>query len=126
MVDPCTRLEVAPGDIVARQGDKADSMHFILEGRIGIIIDLDEGRAARIRSVGGHTSIGEMGLIASRPRSATLKAEVASVLYVLSADASEHIRTQDPMLGQALLTFVVKVVAERLRYTNRAIGLLQR
>jgi SulP family sulfate permease len=126
VVDQCTRLEVAPGDIVARQGDKADSMHFILEGRIGIIVNLDDGRSVRVRSVGRHTSIGEMGLITSRPRSATLKAEVASILYVLSADAFENIRTQDPLLGQALLTFVVKVMAERLSYTNRAIGLLQR
>lgn len=126
MVEQCERLELAPGDIVARQGQQADSMHFILEGRVDVIVNLDDGRSVRVRSLGRHTTIGEMGLITSRPRSATLQAEVASVLYMLSATAFEHIRNENPSLGQALLTFVVEVMAERLSYTNRAIGLLQR
>ena len=126
VVEQCERLELAPGDIVARQGQQADSMHFILEGRVDVIVNLDDGRSVRVRSLGRHTTIGEMGLITSRPRSATLQAEVASVLYMLSATAFEHIRNENPSLGQALLTFVVEVMAERLSYTNRAIGLLQR
>lgn len=126
IVEQCERLELSPGDIVARQGDQADSMHFILEGRVDVIVKLDDGRSVRVRSLGRHTTIGEMGLIMSRPRSATLQAEVASVLYRLSAAAFERIRSEHPSLGQALLTFVVEVMAERLSYTNRAIGLLQR
>ena len=72
MADHCKRLEVQPGDIIARQGDAADSMHFILEGRVGIIVDFGDGRSVRVRSLGRHTTIGEMGLIARRPRSATI------------------------------------------------------
>ena len=40
-------------------------MHFILEGRIGIIVKMDNGRMIRVRSLGPHTTIGEMGLIHS-------------------------------------------------------------
>jgi len=40
-----------------------------------------------LRSLGRHTTIGEMGLITRQPRSATNEAEVASVLYELSVDA---------------------------------------
>ena len=42
-----------------------------------------EGRTMRVRSLGRHTTIGEMGLITRRPRSATIQAETASVLYEL-------------------------------------------
>jgi sulfate permease, SulP family len=126
MADHCHRLEFQPGDIIARQGDAADTMHFILDGRIGVLVDLGEGRTVRVRSRGQHTTIGEMGLITRRPRSATIQAEVASVLYELRADAYEQIKRQNPALSQALLCYVIAVMAERLSFASRAIGVLQR
>ena len=124
--DYCKRLEVKAGDIIARQGDPATSMHFILEGRVGIIVDLPEGRTTRVRSLGGHTTVGEMGLITRSPRSATIQAEAASVLYVLDAEAFERIKQEQPTLSQALLAYVIKVLTERLSFANRLIGVLQR
>jgi len=124
--DYCKRLEVQAGDVIAHQGDAATSMHFILEGRVGIIVDLPEGRTTRVRSLGGHTTVGEMGLITRSPRSATIQAEAASVLYVLDAEAFERIKHEQPMLSQALLAYVIKVLTERLSFANRLIGVLQR
>jgi SulP family sulfate permease len=122
----CRRRDVAAGEIVARQGEPADSMHFILSGRIGIIVELNDGRSMRVRSLGRHTTIGEMGLITRRPRSATIQAEAPSVLYELSADAYDAIKRDEPPLSQALLSYVVAVMAERLSFANRAVGVLQR
>jgi SulP family sulfate permease len=126
LAEYCHRLEVRAGDVIARQGDAADSMHFILEGRVGIVVDAGDGRTLRVRSLGRHTTIGEMGLITHRPRSATIQAESPSVLYVLSADAYEKIKREQPTLSQALLGYAVAVMAERLSFANRAIGVLQR
>jgi sulfate permease, SulP family len=126
LAEYCQRLEVQPGDVIARQGDPATSMHLILEGRVGIIVDLPEGRTARVRSLGGHTTVGEMGLITQSPRSATIQAEAASVLYVLDADAFERIKHEQPALSQALLGYVITVLTERLSFANRLIGVLQR
>ena len=64
----CERLEVGKDTIIAEQGDPAHSMHFILEGRIGIIVKMDDGRMIRVRSLGPHTTIGEMGLITRQKR----------------------------------------------------------
>jgi SulP family sulfate permease len=101
-------------------------MHFILEGRVGIIVDMGDGRTMRVRSLGRHTTIGEMGLITRRPRSATIQAEAVSVLYELDVEAYETIRREQPVLIQALLGYVISVMAERLSFANRAIGVLQR
>jgi sulfate permease, SulP family len=126
LVQECQRIEVAPGEIIARQGDRADAMHFILRGRMSIVVDAGEGRKLRVRSLGRHTTIGEMGLITGQARSATIEAEVASVLYALKAEAFERISRNNPGLYQALLTFVIRVMAERLSFANRAIGALLR
>jgi SulP family sulfate permease len=80
----------------------------------------------RVRSLGRHTTVGEMGLIGGQPRSATLKAEAPSVLYELDAADYADIRRSDPALGQELLTYVATVLAQRLGYVNRAVGVLQR
>jgi sulfate permease, SulP family len=126
MAEYCRRLEVQSGNVIALQGEQAASMHFILEGRVGIIVDLPEGRTARVRSLGRHTTVGEMGLITRSPRSATIQAETASVLYELDADAFERIKHEQPALSQALLAYVIRVMTERLSFANRLIGVLQR
>jgi len=126
LAERCRRLEVQTGDVIAQQGELASSMHFILEGRVGIIVDLPDGRTMRVRSLGRHTTVGEMGLITHSPRSATIQAETASVLYELDSDAFDRIKREHPALSQALFAYVVRVMSERLSFANRLIGVLQR
>ena len=80
----------------------------------------------RVRSLGPHTTIGEMGLITGQPRSASVQAEVASVAYELPANAFARLKSEHPALAQALLTYVIGVMAERLSFASRVIGVLQR
>ena len=122
----CRRLEVAAGDVIVRQGDAAESMYFILEGRVSVVVNGGGRPKVRVRSLGAHTMIGEMGLIAGQARSATIEAELASVLYVLEADAFDRVRRTNPALFQALLAYVVTVMAERLSFANRTIEALRR
>ncbi len=126
LAEYCRRLEVSAGQIIAREGDPAVSMHFILEGRIGIVADMGDGRTMRLRSLGPHTTIGEMGLITGRARSATIAAETPSVLYELTAEDYERIKRDEPALSQALLGYIVSVMSERLSFANRAVSVLQR
>ena len=122
----CQQLKVRKGEIIASQGETADCMHFIVEGRVGIIVRLEDGHSVRVRSLGPHATIGEMGLITRQLRSATIEAEVDSVLYVLSVEDYERLKTENPPLQQALLNYVVTVMAERLNFASKVIGVLRR
>jgi SulP family sulfate permease len=126
LVSRCERLEVEAGETIVRSGEAAESMHFILDGRVGIMVPADQGGTTRVRSLGRYTTIGEMGLVSHAPRSATIQAEVASVLYVLSTHQFEAIKSENPALGQKLLTYFVTVMAERLTFANRTIAVLRR
>jgi sulfate permease, SulP family len=126
LAERCRRLEVQAGDIVAKEGEVADSMHFILEGRVGIIVSMPDGRMARVRSLGRHTTVGEMGLITRSSRSATIQAETPSTLYVLDVNAFDRIKREEPALSQALLSYVIRIMTERLSFATRLIGVLQR
>ncbi len=126
LISYCRRLEVNAGDIIARQGESAVSMHFIVDGRVGIFVATPEAGTTRVRSLGRCTTVGEMGLITRAPRSATIQAEAASVLYELDADAFDRIKREQPALSQALLAYAVAVMSERLSFANRIISVLQR
>src|SRR3984885_2150485 len=107
LIDRCERIEVDAGEVIVSAGDAADSMHFILDGRVGIMIPKSDGGTTRVRSLGRYTTIGEMGLVSHAPRNATIQAEIASVLYVLNTEQFEAIKTDNPQLGQKLLTYFV-------------------
>jgi len=122
----CGRLEVRKEEIIASQGNAADSMHFIVGGRVGVILRLDDGRSMRVRSLGPHTTIGEMGLITRQSRSATVQAEADSVLYALSVEAYQRLKAENPLLHQGLLTYIIAVMAERLNFASKVIDVLHR
>ena len=79
-----------------------------------------------MRSLGPHTTIGEMGLITRQLRSATIQAEIDSVLYALSVEAYERLKSENRPLHQALLSYVVTVMTERLSFASKVIGVLRR
>ena len=73
LIRRCQRIEVEAGEVIVQAGDPADSMHFILDGRVGIMIPAEDDRTMRVRSLGRYTTIGEMGLVSNTPRSATIQ-----------------------------------------------------
>jgi len=101
-------------------------MHFILEGRIGVFVEMEGDASIRLRSLGPLTTIGEMGLITRQVRSATIKAETDSLLYALSLEAFDRLRSENRPLHQALLTYVIELMAERLSFASKVIGVLRR
>ena len=48
------------------------------------------------------------------------------MLYELSADSHERLKQENSALAQALLTYIVKVMAERLSFASKVIGVLRR
>ena len=126
LADNCQRREFGAGEVIAQQGAPSDCMHFIIKGRVGIIVNLESGHSIRVRSLGRHTTIGEMGLLTGRARSAMVQSEVASVAYELRAETFERLRVEHPALVQALLTYVIGLMAERLSFASKFIGVLQR
>ncbi|MET0970206.1 MAG: SulP family inorganic anion transporter [Tardiphaga sp.] len=126
LIRRCQRVEVAAGEIVAHAGDAAVAMHFILDGRLGIMVPAGDGKLTRVRSLGRYTTVGEMGLVSEAADSATIQAETASVLYMLPAAAFEDIKLNHIALSQKLLTYLVSVMAERLAFASRTIAVLRR
>ena len=125
IVRRCARVDLVPGEILARAGEPADAMHFILDGRLSILVGAGEHQV-RVRSLGSHTTVGEMGLITGKPRNATVRADTPSVLYALSITEYASLKAETPAAALALLSYIVSLMSERLTFANRVVSVLRR
>jgi len=120
-----TRLEVAAGVYLCRQGESADAMFFVDEGEVLVERTGADGQPLRLRTMGRHTVLGEMGLYRNELRAASVAASHYSVVYVLTREALERMRREAPALAEALCVALIKVMSERLTFANTLNSTLQ-
>jgi SulP family sulfate permease len=119
-------VECQPGDILIRQGDAGDSLYLLYAGRVTVLFRTPEGTELRLRSMVGHTMVGEMGLYRTLPRGASVRADLPSIAYRLSKEALTQMEQDDPKLAYAFHKLVIRTLAARLDFANREVASLQR
>jgi serine/threonine protein phosphatase PrpC len=103
------------GDIVMREGDKGDELFIVLDGTVRV----SRGDQVLTR-LGAGEHFGEMALIRSVPRSATITAEGsagASLIAIRRADFFEILRKEHEIAVKMLWQFL-GVFADRLDATS--------
>ncbi len=99
-----TRLRMAPGQVVVRQGDPADRFFHILDGTFEVTQTKDPGGAPRfLRSLGPDDVFGEIGLLRGVPRTATVTAAVDGTLLALDGGRFLELVGAGPGLTSRLL-----------------------
>jgi SulP family sulfate permease len=71
--------------------------------------------------MGPGTVVGEIGLYLNVPRTATVIAETPCVVYRLSKDKIDLMRTRSPVTAAAFHQYMVCLLAERLADSNRTL-----
>jgi CRP/FNR family transcriptional regulator, cyclic AMP receptor protein len=109
---------VAKGQAVFSEGDPAEHLFVVTEGRIAIATRASDGRETLVAVMEAGGLFGELGLFDGEPRSADARAltdaEVLSVDYA-SVRAAFEARPE-------LLWLVVRLLAQRLRATDEALA----
>ena len=120
------RRDVAAGDTLTRQGDASDLTLYLIEGgRFSVTLPgLAQGR--RLATLMAGNIAGEMALYDDAQRSATVTAEVPSVVWALRRSVLESLHQDAPETAMRVHAFVVRTLAERVRQANAAAAALQR
>lgn len=107
-------LEFRPGEDVVREGDRGDQLFIVVDGSLQIV------RGEQVLSeVGPGEHFGEMALIRSAPRSATVRAvEASELIAIRRADFFAILRTENELAVKLLWQFL-GVLADRLDQTSR-------
>ncbi len=75
------RVDVRPGDVVIREGERGDRFYAIDAGQVEVT---SQGRIVNRRGAGEY--VGEIALLRDVPRTATVTAVTAATLYALERD----------------------------------------
>ena len=112
------RQEVQEYHIVINKGDPPDSMYFIDSGELTTRLEISKGKFIRLRSQGGGTMVGEMGLFLKQSRTATVVASQSSILYRLTLENYNKMMQEDPELAFLLHQWIGRVLSVRLAENN--------
>lgn len=110
------------GSFLCRANDAAVELWIIKTG--GVSVRVPGGRAdIRLASLGPGCTVGEMGLLERRPRSADVYADEDVEAYWLPFASFEQIMRDHPRLGLAILAGIARQLANRLRDTSQELRL---
>ncbi|MGZ3474145.1 MAG: cyclic nucleotide-binding domain-containing protein, partial [Polyangiales bacterium] len=106
--------EYQPGETIIKEGEKGDELFIVLSGKVAVM----RGDAV-LTHLGPGEHVGEMALIRSVPRSASVVADVVSEMVAIKrSDFFEILRREHELAIKFLWQFL-GVLADRLDQTSR-------
>jgi predicted acylesterase/phospholipase RssA/CRP-like cAMP-binding protein len=111
-------LVVKRGELVMRQGEKADCIYIVARGSVEVFQQHKDGSARSIEVLRDGAMIGELAVLLNEPRSASVRAWRDSLLVRVSGECVEDIFRRD-----ARVTFsLARSLGERLKRTTASSG----
>jgi len=114
-------VRVAAGETFIQEGDRSDCVYLIQEGEVEVIKrGADHGEWYSLALLQTGESVGELSLLDSEPRSASVRATRDSVLLEIRlADLNNLSSGQDSIASRIKVNFA-RETSHRLRNTNEA------
>lgn len=112
------RRNFEPGDDIVREGSSGRHLYVLIDGEVEVSKRAGD-RPADLARLGPGSSFGEMSIVDPAVRSATVTALTDCVLIRIADQAC----LRSPAVGAKLFRNVARILARRLRQTNRlAVG----
>jgi len=108
------------GEEFISYGEDSESLYLVAEGDVVVSLPSEDG-AVDLGKRGAGRWVGELGVIEPGPASATVRAGADVTLWVLTHDAFERMRAENPCCAAAIMEEVSKDVAARLRACNKVL-----
>lgn len=111
---------VPPGTVIVKEGETGDSFFLIGAGIVRVFKTAPNSVEVDLTLLGNGDFFGEMCLLETLPRSATVQADTETRLFCVSLKAFLDLYEQMPKHYSALLHNIAKDLANRLRRINEA------
>lgn len=93
-----------PGDVIVKEGESGDTMFVVVRGRVEVV--LGSGATEKeLAQLGAGEFFGESALLSGRPRTATVRAAVATECLALSRADFEEVATSHPRVREVVEDF---------------------
>ena len=109
----------AAGEAIVIEGQDAAGMYIIMDGEVEVTKELADGSVVRLATLGSGNFFGDVGLIDNSPRTATVQAVRDSEMIGFFRPELLDLMDSQARLASNLIFTLAKIVASRLRFTNR-------
>ncbi|MFT5041967.1 MAG: CRP/FNR family cyclic AMP-dependent transcriptional regulator [Hyphomicrobiaceae bacterium] len=122
----CTKMALAPGQVVIDEGSSNDSIYLILSGEVGVKLDESDRRVSGVHlaSLGVGETFGEYSMFDGEKVSATVIARTASILARFSGDVLRRELATDPAAGRTVYRNMIVTLVRRLRAKDAELDFL--
>ena len=118
LVRAMTLLELPAGRRIIRDRMPVDSLYFILDGEVSILLE-EGGRSISLGRLGPGEWLGEVSVLSGEMvASSTVRSETAVTLARLKHQAFEDLIQRNEAVASAMLRELVSMLAARLRASN--------
>lgn len=121
-----SRLDLGKGERLIRQGDPPDAIYFISSGRLSAWLESEGGQRTRLESMAAGSIVGEVAFYSGKPRSASVVADEAAVLYQLTRETLTRYESEQPQAALALSESLTRRMADRIRHLTATVDALRR
>src|SRR4051812_7653945 len=115
VLDRLQEVKVAAGKEVFAEGELGRSMFVVFKGEVEVRRASNDGKEVPIVTLGPGECFGEMALVELQPRSATVVARKASVLYSLNNLDLYRLFQNDNYAYVIVLQNICRLLSRRLR-----------
>jgi signal transduction histidine kinase len=122
----CREEDLEPGQVIFKEGDKADRFYIILSGEVEVWKDYDSPYADLLAVHGEGKLFGEMALVDDLPRSATVVTRIPTRVLFINEEEFQRLLKENSLVALAIIRSLSAMVrksnqsfVEDLRERNR-------
>jgi glutaminase len=116
----------APGEVIVREGDPADSLFLLAAGLVNVCLRLGEGtRQKRLATIAPGVAFGELAVLDGGTRSADVVAVLPAVCYILPLAKFDELAALHRGMRTKLLSNIGRELSARLRRADAEIRSLE-
>jgi len=108
VVDRLQRVHVVSGQILYRQGEAGDCMHFVVTGRLEVWVRDKYGERRLVAHLSSGDCVGELSLLTGDPRAADVVVTRDTVLARLAKDDYDEMLRKHPEAGLSIARYALR------------------
>lgn len=100
-------IELAGGQVLFRQGERDDSLYFVISGRLRAVKSGEEGERAVLGEIARGETVGELAFFTGEPRTATIVAVRETLLTRVSSEVFRELLIAYPLVSLNVTRLVI-------------------
>ncbi len=116
-------IAVKKDEFIFREGEKADKLHFLLQGSVALRVKLtSRPESITVSYVSTpYQSFGWSGVVAPHHYTSSAECDEDSTLLIIPAQPFIDILEQNPEYGFTVMKRIAEIIADRLRNSRQAL-----